>query len=373
MADARTQTPTAQNPIEAADGLVLLSRHGTLGHVLLNRPKALNAISLEMVQAIEAAMQDWEADPSIRAVMIEGAGEKAFCAGGDVIAVSAAGKEQSDLCRDFFREEYRLNRLIHRYTKPYIAWLDGIVMGGGVGLSVHGHPRIATERSLFAMPETAIGLFPDVGGSHFLPRCPGETGIYLGLTGARLKAGDMLALGLADVFIPSDCRDALHAALAEANPGDADAHAAVRAIVDGFAQTPPEAPILAHREEIDRLFAGDDLDAILDRLRSAGTDFAEAALAMLSDKSPTMLKVSLAQLRRGADQDFDANMVMEYRMVRRALQPDGDFHEGVRAMLIDKDKAPTWSPDRVEDVSEADVASYFEPPPEGDLTFHDGG
>lgn len=365
--------PVPPQPVEAAGGTVLLSRHGSIGHILLNRPKALNAISLDMVQAMESAMQAWEADPAVGAVVIEGTGEKAFCAGGDVIAVSAAGKEQSDLCRDFFREEYRLNRLIHRYAKPYIAWLDGIVMGGGVGLSVHGDLRIATERSLFAMPETAIGLFPDVGGSHFLPRCPGETGVYLGLTGARLKAGDMIALGLSDFYIPSERRDAVMAALADADLSSGDAHAAARTAVAAFAEAPPEAPILAHRAAIDRLFAGEDLAVILDRLREDGSDFARSALAMLNDKSPTMLAVSLAQLRRGATQAFDENMVMEYRMVRRALRPDGDFHEGVRAMLIDKDKAPRWSPARLEDVRADDVASYFDPPPEGDLTFHDGG
>ncbi|MDW3207248.1 MAG: enoyl-CoA hydratase/isomerase family protein [Alphaproteobacteria bacterium] len=348
---------------------VILTRRGPIGHILLNRPKALNAITFEMVIAVADALSDWEKDDAVRAVIIEGAGDRAFCAGGDVIAVSKAGQEQTDLCRDFFQAEYRLNRTIHLFEKPYIAFLDGITMGGGVGLSVHGKHRIVTEKTLFAMPETAIGLFPDVGGSHFLSRCPGETGTYLGLTGARLGAADMMAVGLADSHMPSDSRDAFFAALEAADWSGRDADSVVSEITGQFATPAGETTIETIRADLDRLFAGDDLEEIVARLSADTGEFAAKAAALLDGKSPTMLKVSLKQLRLGAMQDFDANMVMEYRIVRRALQPGADFHEGVRALLIDKDKAPKWNPARLEDVSDAMVHSHFEAPPEGDLVL----
>lgn len=332
-----------------------------LGRIVLDRPAVLNAITFGMVTAIADALDAWESDPSVRAVVIEGVGDKAFCAGGDVLAVSEAGKAQTPLARDFFQAEYRLNRRIALYPKPYIAILDGIVMGGGVGVSIHGAPRITTERTLFAMPETGIGLFPDVGGSQFLSRCPGESGIYLGLTGARLKAPDLLAVGLADFHIPSDLVPEMISALeAGARPDEA-----ARALH----KDPGPAPILDHMEIIDRAFAFDAVEAIVAALEAEEGDFAAATLKQLSSKSPTMLKVGLEQLRRGRGQDLDANMRMEYRLVRRALMPDGDFHEGVRALLIDKDKSPRWSPPDLASVTDARVASYFEPPEEGDLSF----
>ncbi len=348
---------------------IILSQHGGIGHILINRPKSLNAINFDMVQCIADALRQWAGDSGIGAVMIEGAGERAFCAGGDVVAVSRAAKENSDLSRTFFQAEYRLNTAIHRYAKPYIAFIDGITMGGGVGLSVHGSHRIVTENTLFAMPETGIGLFPDVGGSHFLSRCPGETGIYLGLTGARLKAADMIALGLADHFMPSSARDAFIAALGAADLTCGDADRQINDIVDGFAESAGAPPLDEHRDAIDRIFAGSDMAAIMARLEREDTDFARTTLAHLETKSPTMLKVALAQLRRGARQDFDANMKMEYRLVRHALRPGADFHEGVRALLIDKDKSPKWVPARLAEVTEDIVADFFHPPPEGDLTL----
>lgn len=348
---------------------VILTRRGPIGHILLNRPKALNAITFEMVAGVADALAEWAEDDSVRAVIIEGAGDRAFCAGGDVIAVSHAGQEQSSLCRDFFQAEYRLNRAIHLFDKPYIAFLDGITMGGGVGLSVHGNHRIVTEKTLFAMPETGIGLFPDVGGSHFLSRCPGEIGTYLGLTGARLGPADMLAIGLADSHMPSASRDAYFAALENADWGGGSADEIVSAITQDFATPAGDAAITGIRDELDRLFAGDDLEEIAARLAADPGDVAAKAAALLDGKSPTMLKVSLKQLRLGAMQDFDANMVMEYRIVRRALQPGADFHEGVRALLIDKDKAPKWNPARLSDVEDAAIHSYFEAPPEGDLVL----
>ena len=350
-------------------GTVDVSVSNGIGRLLLNRPKALNAITQDMVLQVATALKDWAANPAVHAVLIEGAGEKAFCAGGDVVTVSKAGQAQSDIAKTFFQEEYRLNRAIELFEKPYIAFLDGIVMGGGVGLSVHGNHRIATERTLFAMPETGIGLFPDVGGSHFLSRCPGETGVYLGLTGARLKAADLLALGLVDAHMPSDARDAFVADLEALDWQSGEAHALVSEVTAKHVSNAGEALLSDDRAAIDALFAGNDLLAIYARLEAAGSDFAHQALKWLAGKSPTLLHVTLEQLRRGAVQDFDANMIMEYRMVRRALQPESDFHEGVRALLIDKDKSPKWHPDNVADVSAETVAEFFEPPPEGDLTF----
>lgn len=342
--------------------------HG-LATLLLNRPNALNAITQSMVEQVAKALRAWETDGAVQAVLIEGAGERAFCAGGDVVAVSKAGQAGSDLAKTFFQEEYRLNRAIAMFTKPYIAFLDGIVMGGGVGLSVHGQHRIATERTLFAMPETGIGLFPDVGGSHFLSRCPGESGVYLGLTGARLQAADLIALGLADAHVPSKARDAFVADLQALDWQAADPHALVKAVTAKHATDAGEALLAPDREQMDVLFAGDDYGAILSRLRSDGGAFATKAVKWLSGKSPTMLHVTLEQLRRGRRQSFDENMVMEYRMVRRAMQPGSDFHEGVRALLIDKDKSPKWSPADPTEVRSDRVASFFIAPEEGDLCF----
>lgn len=348
---------------------VLLSTKGPIGHILLNRPKALNAITYDMVMAVADALKQWETDPSVRAVMIEGEGDRAFCAGGDVVAVSKAGQSQSDISRTFFQAEYRLNRAIHLFKKPYIAFLDGITMGGGVGLSVHGNHRIVTENTLFAMPETGIGLFPDVGGSDFLPRCPGEIGVYLGLTGARLKAADLMGVGLADQYMPAASRDDFVAALEAAEWDGQDADAVVTEITRRFAQDPGAAGILAQQGDIDRLFAGNDMEAIAARLEADEGEFAAQARKFLGGKSPTLLKVTLQQLRKGKQQSFDDNMIMEYRMVRRSLQPGADFHEGVRALLIDKDKNPKWNPTDLVGVTDEIVDSFFQVPEEGDLTL----
>ncbi|MDF1749048.1 MAG: enoyl-CoA hydratase/isomerase family protein [Alphaproteobacteria bacterium] len=348
---------------------VLLSQRGGVGFIVLNRPKALNAITFEMVTCIQSALTAWEADDSIKAVVIEGAGDRSFCAGGDVIAVSKAGQVQDPLSQDFFQAEYRLNRTIHLFPKPYIAFLDGITMGGGVGLSVHGNCRIVTERTVFAMPETGIGLFPDVGGSHFLSRCPGQVGVYLGLTGARLGAADMLSIGLADLYMPSTARDAFFADLESADWSKGTPDQVVAACAARFAGDAGVAALDALRDTIDRIFEGASMEEILAQLQADDGAEAHTMLKHLSTKSPTLLKVSLEQLRRGAVQDFDTNMQMEYRLVRHALRPGSDFHEGVRALLIDKDKSPKWSPDKISAVQQADVDAFFQAPPEGDLEF----
>ncbi len=348
---------------------VLLSQRGSVGFIVLNRPKALNAITFDMVTCIHAALTKWEADPAIKAVVIEGAGDRAFCAGGDVIAVSKAGQTQDPLSREFFQAEYRLNRAIHQYSKPYIAFLDGITMGGGVGLSVHGDCRIVTERTMFAMPETGIGLFPDVGGSYFLSRCPGQVGLYLGLTGARLGAADMLSIGLADHYMPASTREAFFAALENADWSTGSSKDVVGACAKDFLADAGTGDLEFQRDLIDETFSATTMEEILARLQAEGSDAAQTILKHLSTKSPTLLKVTLVQLRRGVQQDFDTNMQMEYRMVRHALRPGSDFHEGVRALLIDKDKSPHWSPDTMQAVLDTDVDAFFKVPAEGDLEF----
>lgn len=346
---------------------VLFEEAGGLGVITLNRPKALNALNLPMIEAIDPVLARWESDPAIRAVMIKGAGEKAFCAGGDVRAVWQAGKDGDPLCSDFFWAEYRLNRRIHMLAKPYVALLDGVTMGGGVGLSVHGSHRIATDRLMFAMPETGIGLFPDVGGSWFLNRCPGESGLYLALTGARIGAADACALGLATHALGHDGLPVLEAELRAVDWGE-DATAAIDRIVAVHAGHAGEPKLAPHRAVIDRCFAYDSLEEILAALEADGGDFAAETLATLKSKSPTSMKVTLAQLRRGRDMAFDDCMTMEYRISQACMRPGSDFFEGIRAVLVDKDHAPTWDPATIEAVSPDAVEAYFGPA-ERELVF----
>jgi enoyl-CoA hydratase len=326
---------------------------------MLNRPQVLNALTLDMIRALDARLRAWAGDPSVRTVVVEGAGARGFCAGGDVRAMYDVRGTESDLPAVLYREEYSLNYRIHRLAKPYVALMDGITMGGGVGVSVHGSHRVATERTLFAMPETGIGLFPDVGGSYFLPRLPGQIGLYLALTGARLGAADCRYAGIATHCLPSARLDDLKAALATADPSG-DAHAAVDAVLAGLDEDPGEAPLARHRAAIDRCFAGRSVDEVIAALAAEGTDWAAAQRDILATKSPTSLKITFRQIRAGRRLDFAAAMTMEYRMVQRCMAGH-DFYEGVRAVVIDKDQRPRWRPARLEAVSAADVDAYFAP------------
>ncbi|HEY0834897.1 MAG TPA: enoyl-CoA hydratase/isomerase family protein [Azospirillum sp.] len=342
---------------------VLFEPRGGCGVITLNRPKALNALTLEQIRQIDPALRRWAAAPSVAVVVIEGAGEKAFCAGGDIRALydaSTAGDE--GFLADFYREEYTLNRRIKTYAKPYVALIDGITMGGGVGLSVHGRYRVATERTLFAMPETGIGFFPDVGGTYFLPRCPGRIGLYLGLTGARLKAADMLYAGIATHYVPSSDIENLKAALADITDVAA-ADAQVQAVLARFHQDPGPAPLAEKRGLIDRLFAGDTLDAVLGALEAESDPWAAQTLSTICSKSPYALAVTVRQLRDGAALSFDEAMALEFRLsLHVAMAPD--FREGVRAVIVDKDNAPKWQPPGALPVDAA-----FGPHPAGALTF----
>lgn len=339
---------------------VLFDEVGAFGVATLNRPDALNALNWEMCKALRSKLIEWERSPTIQAVLVKGAGGKAFCAGGDVRWVREIGMKDPDFAVGFFHEEYRLNTLIHHYSKPYIALIDGIVMGGGAGISVHGDFRVAGDHTLFAMPEAAIGLFPDVGGGHFLSRLHDGLGLYYALTGARAKAADAMATGIATHYVPSERMAALEDGLFSLSLGG-HTHAAIETLLDDFAEDPGAAHVNQIRPALKRLFDGfDSFDAFYASLQADGHDVAKDMTRILARMSPTSLKLAFEQLRRGRTLDMDENMRMEFRIVRRILDRH-DFFEGVRAVLVDKDKAPRWSPASVEGVSNADIDKYFEP------------
>ena len=337
----------------AAEPEVLCERRGAAGMIVLNRPRALNAVTHGMVQAIASALDAWENDPAVTRVVVTGAGDRAFCAGGDIrqlYELGKAGRHAEALA--FWREEYILNARIKRYSKPYVAVVDGIVMGGGVGLSLHGSHRIAGDRYLFAMPEVGIGFFPDVGATYALPRLPGHAGLWLGLTGARIRRADAVALGLATHAVPSGALAGLVDALVAGEPVDAAIAAA--------ATDPGPAPWGTDRAVIDHTFAADDIDAILAALDADGSPFAAEVAATMRTKSPTSMVLALHQLRSGASLGFEEAMNLEFRIVSRMVET-ADFYEGVRAVVVDKDQAPRWSPAAVSDVTPGMIDRYFAP------------
>ncbi|HEV2677234.1 MAG TPA: enoyl-CoA hydratase/isomerase family protein [Aliidongia sp.] len=350
---------------------VLVETRGRLGIVTLNRPKALNALSLGMIRATDRALIAFAGDEAVDAVVIRGAGEKAFCAGGDVRALVTApeGVDKARLARDFFAEEYRLNLRIHDYPKPFVALIDGVTMGGGCGLSLHSRHVVATERTMVAMPETVLGLFPDVGATWFLNRCPGEIGLCLGLTGRRLKAADLKAIGLASHVVPSPGIDALVGALAGKPQLD---HETVRRVLDTHGQDAGPSALLGDRVAIDRIFAGDSLEAIIAALSAETAPWAAEALHTIQRASPTSLRVTFRQLRQGRalGPDVAAMLRIEYRLAVRSVG-GSDFPEGVRAILVDKDNKPAWRPARLDQVDAAWVEQFFAPfqNPADELTF----
>ncbi|KFA93043.1 enoyl-CoA hydratase/isomerase family protein [Archangium violaceum] len=344
---------------------VLLETRGPVGLVTLNRPKALNALDLGMIRALHPALEAWAKDSQVKAVVIRGAGGRAFCAGGDVRAVALslgtpAPEGQEALSRAFFLEEYRLNHLIHHYPKPYIALVDGISMGGGLGLSVHGSHRVVTERLVLAMPETAIGLFPDVGGGWFLPRFPGESGTYLGLTGNRCNAADAMWLGYGTQHVTHDKLEAVVEALAAADWSTSEARQVATRVLNGFASEPGPSTLGAHAEVIDRCFAKDSVEEILAALEAEGTPWAQETRATLGRMSPTSLKVTLRQLRLCRGKPYDEVVTVEYRLSQHVTALP-DFREGIRAVLVDKDNKPTWNPSTLAGVRESDVEACFAP------------
>ncbi len=339
---------------------ILFCEVGNVGLVTLDRPQAHNALTHEMILELYEHLGAWKSDDGVKAIFIQGAGEKAFCAGGDIRNVYEARQKDDSNINQFFWDEYRLNHRIYHYPKPYIALLDGITMGGGVGISIHGNYRVATERFTFAMPETSIGFFPDVGGSYFLPRCPGETGIYLGLTGTSVKTPDAVYLGLINHFVSTEKMPELIDTLATNNLGF-NAENTILEIIQAATTLPSEpAPLAEHRAEIDACFQHNSIEEIFSALQQQKTPWCDKTLEILHTKSPTSLKVTLKQLRNGKQLNFDECLKMEYRLVTRFLKGH-DFYEGVRALIIDKDKNPKWQPSQLSEVTQQDVDAYFMP------------
>jgi len=341
------------------DAEILFERRGAAGVVTLNRPKALNAVTHAMVRALRAQLDAWADDQAITRVVVTANGERAFSAGGDIRALTDLGKAgRYDEALQFWRDEYALNVVIKNYRKPYVALIDGIVMGGGVGVSVHGSHRVAGDKFSFAMPEVGIGFFPDVGATWFLPRMPGELGAYCGLTGERFNGADALAARIATHRVPSVRFPALLDGLSGTTSVDA--------VLAAFAEPNDGGPIMLRKPAIDRLFKGgrvEDILAALDREAAFGrsdADWAGKTANTIRTKSPLSLKLALAQVRRGGTLDFETCMATEFRIVSRVIHGH-DFYEGVRAVIIDKDNKPRWQPAKLAEISEAEVERHFAP------------
>jgi enoyl-CoA hydratase len=330
---------------------VLVTVEGHLGRITLNRPRTLNALDHEMVRTIDAALTAWESDPAVRTVAIVGAGERGLCAGGDIRSIYRDACEGGTGSLDFWADEYRLNAHVARYPKPYVAIMDGLVMGGGVGVSAHARLRVVTERSRIAMPEVGIGFVPDVGGTYLLSRSPGELGTHVGLTTAHLSAADAVLCGLADYFVPSARISDLLSGLAG---GDADT------VVRAFDEEPPPGTLADQIDWINRCYAADTVEEILDRLRAGGEEAGSAAKE-IGTKSPTALKVTLSSLRSaGTLPDLESVLNQEYRVSSTCLRTP-DMAEGIRAQIIDKDRDPRWSPATLSEVTDDTVAAFFRP------------
>lgn len=347
------------------DAEILFEVRGTLGLVTLNRPKALNALTASMCADLYKQLAVWAGDDRVRVVAVVGAGDKAFCAGGDVVKVARSTQAGTDDGQAFFHTEYHMNVAISDFPKPYVSFVDGITMGGGVGISIPGDFWVATEKTLFAMPETGLGLFPDVGGGWFLPRLKGGAGMYLALTGARLKAADLLHLGIATHAAAS----AQVPALLQALEGASDAQDVARILEAGqsagMIDRADPAPITQVSALVDAAFTAPTLAGVFERLRADGSDWAQKQLSILASKSPLSLALTFRQLQEGAKHtSFADNMAMEYRMVNR-MAKSHDFLEGVRAILVDKDQAPVWQPATLDAVSDAEVDAFFAPLGEG--------
>ncbi|HYP58292.1 MAG TPA: enoyl-CoA hydratase/isomerase family protein [Beijerinckia sp.] len=346
-----------------SDPEIICKKLGSCGVITLNRPNALNALNLDMVREIARALDAWEIDTEIKSVVIKGAGGKAFCCGGDIKAIyefGKAGRHEDQLA--FWREEYILNRRIKFYPKPYVALLDGIVMGGGAGLSLHGSHRIAGDKFSFAMPEVGIGFFPDIGATYFLPRLPGKLGTYLALTGARLTCGDGVAFGLATAYVPSSQHEALLQKLIAGE--DVDGAAAATA------SQAPDSDLMKQKHFVDGCFGAATLVDILEEIDEAGyggSMFAMNTYDTIRAKSPLSLSLALRLVQLGAKLDLDEALRMEFRVAARVAMGH-DFYEGVRALLIDKDNNPVWTHKEIEAVKPGEIDPYFEPIP-GELEF----
>jgi enoyl-CoA hydratase len=336
---------------------LIARREGAAGVIRLNRPKAINAVTLEMFRDIDKALDRFEADAEVGLILLEGAGDRGLCAGGDIRALYEDSKVKGDLGKILWREEYILNDRIARFAKPYVAFMDGIVMGGGVGLSAHGSHRVVTERTKLAMPEVGLGFFPDVGGTFLLSRSPGEIGTYFGLTGQTMNGPDAIFARFADAVVPSGKLAGLREALVNLRVG-VDARE-VKAVIDGFATGETSGPVAANRPQIDRWFSHDGMADTVAALQADGSELAQATLRTLNEKSPRGMVVALKLLRLArASSSLEQCLVREYRAALEVFSSD-DFREGVRAAVIDKDRNPRWSPAKIEDVTSEMIAPYF--------------
>ena len=329
---------------------VLVTVANGIGRITLNRPKAINSLTHPMVTAIDATLKAWQTDDSVTAVLVTGAGERGLCAGGDVVAIYHDAKVGGAQTRRFWHDEYLLNSYIGRYPKPYVAIMNGITMGGGVGISAHGSVRVVTETTKMAMPEVGIGFIPDVGGTFILSRTPGLLGVHAAMTGAPFSGADAIEMGFADHFVPQDQLGAFVAAV------EADG---VDAAVAAYAQQPPPSPLSAHREWIDSCYAAGTADDIVTALRAHGAQPATDAADLIASRSPVAVSVALEAVRRAAGlATLEDVLHQEFRTSIAALRSH-DLVEGIRALLIDKDKNPQWSPATLADVTAADIEAYF--------------
>ncbi len=337
---------------------------GQFGHITLNRPDALNALNLDMVTALSETLNRWESDPRILAVIIQSSSEKAFCAGGDIRSLYEAGLKKDPHVFDFFKQEYQLDCRIARYSKPYICFLNGITMGGGVGISLHGAHRVAGENFRFAMPETTIGFFPDVGGGHLLNQCPGSFGLYFGLTGARASQQEAYALNLVDYCINGVDQTRIIEQLHQLDLRDFQlAHSKVEELLHKASNTSASDNILEPLHWVNEVFSANSVESIMDKLEKAASEkhnpLIEKTLKDLKTKSPMSLKVTFEQLHRTQFLSLEDCFDMDYILVHHFLQ-DKDFYEGVRALIIDKDNRPQWQPAALTDISDESVSRYFE-------------
>ena len=348
---------TATAAAAGAEPDLIVRREGAVGVMRLNRPKAINAVTLEMFRDVDKALDEFEHASDVGLILLEGAGDRGLCAGGDIRALYESSKVKGDLGRILWREEYILNARIAKFPKPYVSFMDGIVMGGGVGLSAHSSHRIVTERTKLAMPEVGLGFFPDVGGTWLLSRSPGEIGTYFGLTGQTMNGPDAVYAGFADAVVPSASLAGLREALTKL-PSSVSA-AEVKAVIDGFATGEIAGPVAAQRPQIDRWFAHDRMQDIVSALQSDGSELARSTLKTLNEKSPRGMVVALKLLRLARNSSsLEQCLVREYRAALEVFASD-DFREGVRAAVIDKDRNPKWSPATIEQVTPEMVAPYF--------------
>ncbi|WP_315768090.1 enoyl-CoA hydratase/isomerase family protein [Bradyrhizobium sp. SZCCHNR2012] len=355
---------------EAAEGDLIVRREGSAGIIRLNRPKAINAMTLEMSLGIDAALDLFEADPEVAAVILEGAGERGLCAGGDIRGLYESSRAGGDLGKRFWRQEYVMNARIAAFPKPYVAYMDGLVMGGGVGLSAHGRHRIVTEKTKLAMPEVGLGFFPDVGGTWLLSRAPGELGTYFALTGQTMNGPDAIHARFADAVVPSEKWPALREVLTKIKPGTQSSD--IERLIDGVATGEASGPVAALQDRIDRWFAYDSMHDIVVALEQDGSELALATLKTLREKSPRGMVVTLKLLRlarkAGSLQDC---LVREYRAALEVFRSD-DFREGVRAAIIDKDRNPRWSPPDISQVTPEMLAPYLAEIGADELIFPQG-